>query len=104
MLLNLATEHLASLRRRTRMLAIRARLARSRSPLVLVPSILGTRLAAPSGRLVWGSVRHLYGPCEVARVPEVRSAGLLRGFAVVPGLWEYDVFGRFVRFLERVGG
>src|SRR5689334_14455725 len=86
------------------MLAHRARLPRPRPPLVLVPSILGTRLARPSGRLVWGGVRHLYARCSAARVPEVRPAGLLRGFGVVPGIWEYDVFGRLVRFLARIGG
>jgi len=34
----------------------------------------------------------------------MRTAGLLRGFTVLPGLLHYDVFGALVRFLVRVGG
>src|SRR5256885_8620063 len=104
MLVNLALERISALRRKTRMLAYRGRLSPGRPPLVLVPSILGTRLASARGSLLWGSVRHLYGRCDVARAREVKPAGLLRGFSVVPGLWHYDVFGRLVRFLERAGG
>lgn len=104
MLLNRLAERALQLRLRIRLLRRRARLVRERAPVVIVPSVLGIRLADARGRLAWGSVRRLYFGPPVADDAAVRTAGLLRGFPVVPGLFEYDVFGGMLRFLARVGG
>ena len=104
MLLNRLVERSRQLRLRIRLLRRRARLARDRVPLVVVPSILGTRLADRRGRLLWGGVRSLYFGPAVADEPGVVTAGLLRGFTILPGLLHYDVFGGLLRFLADVGG
>jgi hypothetical protein len=91
-------------RPRVRALAARAARLGSRRPLVLVPSILGTALREPGGRLVWGGVGALYGGASFTARRDLTAAGLLDGFTLVPGLYQHDVFGGLVRFLEDVGG
>jgi pimeloyl-ACP methyl ester carboxylesterase len=75
-----------------------------RPPLVLVPSILGTRLVDERGRGLWDSTAQLYVGPELRAARGVRVNGLLEGFPVVPGLYAVDVHGAFVRFLESAGG
>lgn len=97
---------LGSLRRRGivhRELARRSRDA-VRRPIVIVPGVMGVRLADDRGRIVWGSTRSLFvgpGPAEVERV---RTADLLDSFPIVPRVLHHDVFGGLVRYLERVYG
>src|SRR5438094_922163 len=104
MLLNRMYERIHRLPLRIRLLRRRARLTAERTPVVLVPSILGTRLADPCGRLAWGSARRLYFGPPLGDDPGIHAAGLLRGFTVIPGLLDYDVFGGMLRFLTGVGG
>ena len=104
MLLNRLMERSRQLRLRIRLLRRRARLVRDRRPLVVVPSILGTRLADQRGRLLWGGVRRLYFGPAVGDETDVVTAGLLHGFTILPGLLHYDVFGGLLRFLADVGG
>src|ERR671937_1708274 len=104
MLLNRLYERVHQLPLRIRLLRRRARLIAERTPVVLVPSVLGTRLVDARGRLAWGSVRRLYAGVPLGDEPGIRTAGLLRGFTVIPGLLHYDVFGALVRFLVGVGG
>ena len=104
MLLNRLMERSRQLRLRIRLLRRRARLVRDRRPLVVVPSILGTRLADQRGRLLWGGVRRLYFGPPVGDEADVVTAGLLHGFTILPGLLHYDVFGGLLRFLAEVGG
>ena len=102
MILNRVVETALSFQRKNRELRRRAR-DRRPLPLVLVPSIMGTRLLDPRGRGVWSTKRQLYLPFSSLHV-EARPAGLLEGFSLVPGLWSYDVYGGLVRYLERIGG
>jgi pimeloyl-ACP methyl ester carboxylesterase len=104
MLLNRAWEAVHRLPLRLRLLRRRARMVAERVPLVLVPSILGTRMLDGRGRLAWGSVRRLYFGEPLGDEAGARPAGLLRGFTIVPGLLQYDVFGGLIRFLTVVGG
>jgi pimeloyl-ACP methyl ester carboxylesterase len=104
MLFNRLLERSRQLSLRIRLLRRRARLARDRCPLVVVPSILGTRLADRRGRLLWGGLRGLYFGPPVADETDVVTAGLLHGFTILPGLLHYDVFGGLLRFLADVGG
>jgi len=87
-----------------RSLQRRARGTTARPPLVLVPSILGTRLVDNHGRGGWSSTAELYGLGQSGRQNELHPDGLLDGFTVVPRLWSYDTYGGLVRYLERVGG
>ncbi|HVY30809.1 MAG TPA: hypothetical protein VHB79_29825 [Polyangiaceae bacterium] len=87
-----------------RSLQRRARSAGARPPLVLVPSVLGTRLVDGHGRGGWSSTAELYGLAPSGRHDELHPDGLLEGFTVVPRLWSYDTYGGLVRYLERVGG
>jgi pimeloyl-ACP methyl ester carboxylesterase len=103
MLLNKLVERLRRLRRRLRLLAGRARLGGARPPVILVPSILGTRLVDPGGRTLWGSLPRLFGGPDICS-GAAQPAGLLEGFTLFPGLLAYDVYGAMVRFLEHVGG
>jgi hypothetical protein len=103
-LVNRALEAARSLGSEQRSLRRRARDRTARPPLVLIPSILGTRLVDDQGRSGWGSTRALYGRLPAPSTAELRHAGLLEGFTLVPRLWSYDVYGGLVRFLERIGG
>jgi hypothetical protein len=103
-LLNRALESARSLGIEQRSLRRRARDCADRPALVLVPSILGTRLVDDQGRSGWGSTRALYGALAAQPAAELRHAGLLEGFTLVPRLWSYDVYGGLVRYLERIGG
>jgi pimeloyl-ACP methyl ester carboxylesterase len=87
-----------------RSLQRRARSTRVRPPLVLVPSVLGTRLVDGHGRGGWSSTAELYGLAPSGSQNELHPDGLLDGFTVVPRLWSYDTYGGLVRYLERVGG
>lgn len=99
-LLNRAYERFAGLSRRTRELARRAH--GDRRPVVVVPSILGSKLVDPRGELLWGSWSRLYAPRSFDQ--EAVVGGLLAEFPIVDGVVAYDVFGGLVRFLARVGG
>jgi hypothetical protein len=103
-LVNRALETARSLGSEQRSLRRRARDRADRPPLVLVPSILGTRLVDDQGRSGWGSTRALYGRRPARSAAELRHEGLLEGFTLVPRLWSYDVYGGLVRYLERIGG
>jgi hypothetical protein len=103
-LLNRALESARSLGIEQRSLRKRARDRVDRPALVLVPSILGTRLVDDQGRSGWGSTRALYGALSAQPAAELRHAGLLEGFTLVPRLWSYDIYGGLVRYLERIGG
>ena len=91
--------------RRREHLALRARALRARPgrPLVVVPSILGTRIIE-RGKVLWGTAARLYGGPPVATSAGAVASGLLDGFALIPGVYAYDVFGGLLRFLDRVGG
>ncbi len=103
MLLNRLVEVARSQLEEHRSLRRRAQQTR-RPPLVLVPSILGTRLVDQRGRGGWSSTRDLYWPPFSTGTHDLRPAGLLEGFTVVPRLWSYDVYGGLVRYLVRTGG
>jgi pimeloyl-ACP methyl ester carboxylesterase len=103
MLLNRLVERLRRLRLSLRLLAGRARMAGPRPPVILVPSILGTKLVDTGGRTLWGSFPRLFGGPPICS-SAARPGGLLDGFSVIPGLLAYDVYGAMVRFLEEVGG
>jgi hypothetical protein len=89
-----------------RLLAERAARARAagRPPLVFVPSCFGTALDDVDGAPIWGHRRQFWlGP----HFTDERAAGrqaLLAEFPLLPGLWGYDVFGGYLRYLEQVGG
>jgi pimeloyl-ACP methyl ester carboxylesterase len=104
MLLNRLLERARQLPLRTRLLRRRASLVQDRCPLVVVPSILGTRLADRRGRILWGSLRNLYSGSPVGDDLDVVTAGLLTGFNIIPGLLQYDVFGGLLRYLCHIGG
>jgi len=104
MLLNRLYEGIHRLPLRIRLLRRRARLVAERTPAVLVPSILGTRLADARGQMAWGSARRLYFGAPIGDAPGLHTVGLLQGFTVVPGVLQYDVFGGLLRFLRSVGG
>jgi hypothetical protein len=103
-LLNRALETARSLRSEQRSLRRRALAHDDRRPVILVPSILGTRLVDEQGRSGWGSTGALYGKLPTRSGTDLRHAGLLEGFTLVPRLWTYDVYGGLVRYLERIGG
>src|SRR5262249_50677702 len=66
MLTSRPLERLRLLGTPTRLLARRARAVRAEGPpLVVIPSLLGTRLRAPGGRAAWGTLGRLY----VGRLP-----------------------------------
>jgi hypothetical protein len=100
-LINRAIERARLLRLPGRLLRERAR-RESRTPVVLVPSVFGTRLVGHEGRSIWGSLRRLYTRPGLDR--SARPADLLTGFRLLPGLYEYDCFGGLLRFLEDAGG
>lgn len=104
MLLNQLLEAARSQLGQHRDLRRRARSTEERPPLVLIPSVLGTRLVDSHGRGGWNSTAELYGVAPSGRLDELRPDGLLEGFTVVPRLWSYDTYGGLVRYLERVGG
>jgi hypothetical protein len=82
---------------------LRRRAARAeRTPVVLVPSVFGTRLVGVDGRSVWGSLRRLY--TRPGLTASARPTDLLTGFRLIPGLYEYDCFGGLLRFLQDAGG
>jgi len=87
-----------------RLLKERARSASPRNPVVLVPPVLAVRLVDGAGRPVWGQTRHLWRGPSVSRAQNVKPAGLIEAFTIVPGLVSHDVFGGMVRFLEDIGG
>ncbi len=91
--------------RRRDQLALRTRALRARPgrPLVIVPSILGTRIIE-GGKVLWGTAPRLYRGPPVATAADAVASGLLEGFALIPGVYAYDVFGGLLRFLDRVGG
>jgi hypothetical protein len=104
MLLNRALEAARELSPKVRLLRERACAARERLPLVLVPSMFGTRLQDGWGQLLWGRTRALYFGPPIAEAHDVEPAGLLFEFRLLPGVFAYDVLGGLVRFLQRVAG
>jgi pimeloyl-ACP methyl ester carboxylesterase len=103
-------------RRRVLLARCRARGAAPRVPVVLLPGILGSRLAtAGVRRLLWGDLASLYAPPRGARDlgPDpvddaawgaVRADGILEGIPIVPGLWEVPVYRDLVDALVGPGG
>jgi pimeloyl-ACP methyl ester carboxylesterase len=79
-------------------------MVRNRPPLILIPSILGTRLVNGKGGERWDTTLDLYFGPNVSGAPEVTPQGLLEQFTLVPGLLSYDIYGGLVRFLEHIGG
>lgn len=108
MWLNRALEWMRRQPRTARLVRARALRAseQGRPPVVVVPSILGTKLRDQRGRSLWGSLPRLIGgPRPVDRAaPPATVDGLLEGFSAVPGLWQVDLFGGLARFLAAVGG
>lgn len=104
MLLNQLLEAARAQLGQHRSLRRRARSTEARPPLVLIPSVLGTRLVDGQGRGGWNTTADLYGLAPRAHTDELHPDGLLEGFTVVPRLWSYDTYGGLVRYLERVGG
>lgn len=89
-----------------RLLAERAARAKDagRPVLVFVPPCFGTILDDRDGGPIWGHRRQFwFGRAFTDDRPAVRRE-LLREFPLVPGLWGYDVFGGYLRFLETIGG
>ncbi len=82
----------------------RSRRLRDRPAVILIPSILGTRLLDGRGRSLWATTRDLYFGPRFDGAKEVRTAGLLEHFTVVPAIFAHDVYGGLLRFLERIGG
>jgi hypothetical protein len=101
-LLNRLSERIAGLALRTRRLRERAQ-SHPHAPVVIVPSVLGTRLVDAGSRTIWGDLRTLYAYTGPPLTHAVAASGLLEGFALLPGLLAYDVFGGLIRFLERIG-
>lgn len=103
MLVNRTLETARSLRLRRRLLWHRARRAAERPPLILIPSVLGTRLVDARGKGLWNTTAQLYFGNRVPPAAPIHTNGLLEKFSLVPGLLAYDVYGGMVRFLERAG-
>ena len=102
-LLNRVIEAMRSHAHVHRELARRARDAK-RWPVIVVPPMLGVRLVDERGRAMWGATRRLFVGPAPGELRGVRSGGILEGFRLVPGLYERDVFGGFVRYLEAIYG
>ncbi len=103
MFLNRLRERASSLSLRSRLLRERAATTK-RPPLVVVPGPFGSVLRDPAGRRVWGESRRLFAGRDFFEDTPLRADGLLEGFDVVPGLWQHDVFGGLLRYLEQIGG
>ena len=103
MLVNRAIEAIRTTRLVHRELRRRAADAR-RPPLIVVPSVFGTRLVAPGGRVIWGAAYRLFGGAGFGEVPDARATEVVDGFTLVPGLYRHDVFGALLRYLERIYG
>src|SRR5690242_11552297 len=101
MLLNGWLERGRELGLRGLLLARRARAITERAPLIVVPGMCGTRLVDDRGRVVWGSLACLYAGPSITSA--TRSAGLLDGIELVPGVAGVDVYGGLIRFLQRAG-
>lgn len=89
-----------------RLLAERAARAKAagRPPLVFVPSCFGTALDDADGGAIWGHRRQFWvGPHFTDQRVAARRR-FLAEFPLVPGLWGFDVFGGYLRYLEQVGG
>lgn len=84
-----------------RELARRARDAK-RWPVIVVPPMLGVRLVDDRGHAMWGATRRLFVGPAPGELRGVRPGGILEGFRLVPGLYQRDVFGGFIRYLERI--
>ena len=103
-LFNRAIETLQALRNQNRLLRRRAAGVAGRPPVVLVPSLFGSRLVDERGLGLWGTTRELFLHGDRGREDGVRATGLVEGLTVIPGLWAHDIYGGMVRFLERIGG
>lgn len=75
-----------------------------RTPVVLIPGVLGSRLAVRGyRRLLWGDVPSFYAPPAAGaglKDGEVDARGVIEGITVLPGLWEIPVYRDISRFLE----
>jgi pimeloyl-ACP methyl ester carboxylesterase len=103
MLLHRAIERVRSLAADDRRLKQRARRVQ-RTPLVIVPPMFGTRLIDTRGRKLWGFTSCIYVNWGAAPDGEVRTAGPLTEFPIVPGVVGADILGGAIRYLQRVGG
>lgn len=104
MLINRMIERVRGLGLSRVLLARRARAVRVRTPVVLVLPVLGNRLLDGRGRAVWGSTARVFLSRGPADEPDLRPGSIVEGLTLVPGLYQYDIFGGMVRFLEDVGG
>lgn len=88
-----------------RELARRARDA-ARRPVIIVPPVLGVRLVDDRGRSTWGATRRLVFTAgqTIGPLADARPDGHLTGFTLVPRLYERDVLGGLVRYVERIYG
>lgn len=82
----------------------RARARAERPPVIVVPSVLGSRLLDAKGQAVWGATSRLFVGRSFAEVAELRVDGVLGGFSLIPGVVGRDVFGGLLRYLARVYG
>ncbi|MDB4957417.1 MAG: hypothetical protein JWO36_4986 [Myxococcales bacterium] len=53
---------------------------------------------------MWGATHRLFVGPAPGELRTVRAAGILDGFTLLPGLYQRDVFGGFIRYLEAVYG
>jgi hypothetical protein len=77
---------------------------RTRAPLIVVPSVFGSRLVDPRGRAIWGGTSRLFVGTSFAEAPDARADGVVDGFTLVPGVYRHDVFGGLLRYLAAVYG
>ncbi len=104
MIVNRAIDTARALTPRSLGLRLRARRARPRRPLVVVPPMLGIRLRDPRGRRLWGWTRNLFRGPDVSTCEDAVPDGLLDRFRLVPGIYARDVYGSMIDYLARVGG
>jgi len=66
--------------------------------------MFGTRLRDRAGQPLWGFTRTLFFGRSPPDTEDVRLDGPLEGFGLVPGLYDWDVYGGLLRHLQAVGG
>src|SRR5664279_1179144 len=100
-LLNTVIEAVRSSGHVHRELARRAPDAKRR-PVIVVPPVMGVRLVDDRGRAVWGATHRMFGGAGPADVEEARPDGPVGGFTLVPRVFERDVLGGLLHYLERI--
>lgn len=77
-----------------------------RSPVVIVPGLMGSQLWRGSER-VWPSVRRLFTEPDIFCLPdgpELGPRGIVDEMVIVPNLLEQEQYGRLTQFLEEALG